>query len=367
MTIARPRRLALLLTALPWAASAQYLGNFDAVNTTGKTAHGFEIELEGLSSADITDTFGGLNRGFATTVERYGAPRIEDYVGGVRVIYSASFDAASGHWLAPGGTFAGQVASIGTPSALNFQTPGDNCWSGGGINYAISTPCDHFGVGIARNPTRTTYSWLVDDGVTPGGLAKAALNLPAPAMVVLPPAQPAAPPVVQARVEAPPPPEPPQGVEPQFGTAIWVKVYTTEVEHALGLEQLMQAPLLAHGARLRAAADGTEIEWQLLQKDPGNPDSGVIEEGGPVAGKNHAVLRRYEFFEFTGSYDAETHEAKFAAGFGDSRPGPGDVGAFIGAQNAQLNLAPVPEPASGALWLAGLGTLGWTIRRRRPR
>ena len=56
-------------------ASAQFLGNFDAINNTGKTARGFEIELEGLTSVDISDTFGGANRGFPTTVERYGAPQ----------------------------------------------------------------------------------------------------------------------------------------------------------------------------------------------------------------------------------------------------------------------------------------------------
>ena len=69
MITAHPRRLALLLAALPWAASAQYLGNFDAVNNTGRTAHGFEIELEGLSSADITDE--------ASAIERLGlCPRL---------------------------------------------------------------------------------------------------------------------------------------------------------------------------------------------------------------------------------------------------------------------------------------------------
>jgi hypothetical protein len=50
------------------------LGNFDVVNDTGKTAHGFEIDLEGISVSDVHDTFGGGGRGFPPTVERYGAP-----------------------------------------------------------------------------------------------------------------------------------------------------------------------------------------------------------------------------------------------------------------------------------------------------
>ncbi len=363
--------LAITLLALPAAGFAQYLGNFDAINNTGKVARGFEIELEGLSSADITDTFGGAGRGFPTSVERYGAPTIVDYAGGVRVIYSATYDSVLGRWNAPGGTF--QNISVGTPSAVGFQTPGDNCWSGGGIGYSAATPCDHFGVGTSRNPTRTSYNWLVEDPAAPGTTTRATLNLPAPVWAVQPAPQPAAPPVVVAVIEAPPLPEPVEG-EPQFGTAIWAKVFTTEVEQGVGLEGLMRGNLMAQGLHLDRRADGTEIEWQLLQKDPGNPNSGILENGGlaPIGENAHAVIRRYEFYEFAGAYKAADHEALFADGFGDSNPNPGpngfgqpgsDVGAFIGAQNAQINLA-VPEPQTWALMLAGLGLLGALVRRR---
>ena len=123
----------------PGIGSAQFLGNFDAINNTGKTAHGFQIDLEGLSPADISDTFGGTGRGFPTTVERYGAPSIVPYASGVSVIYQAHYDSGSGNWLAPDGTPFG-VPSVGTPPAVTFQTPGDNCWSGGGIGYGAGTP-----------------------------------------------------------------------------------------------------------------------------------------------------------------------------------------------------------------------------------
>ena len=59
--------LAASLALAPVTGSASvigFLGNFDVINDTGHTAHGFEIELEGLHVEDITDTFGGLNRGF---------------------------------------------------------------------------------------------------------------------------------------------------------------------------------------------------------------------------------------------------------------------------------------------------------------
>lgn len=92
------------------SASASFfgmLGNFDVVNDTGKIAHGFEIELEGLSRNQITDTFGGPDRGFptgtgfdpATSVVHYGSPTITEYrdpvtnaVLGTRVRYVSAFD-----------------------------------------------------------------------------------------------------------------------------------------------------------------------------------------------------------------------------------------------------------------------------------
>ena len=92
----RRTRLAIAISILAGAvagsapaSAAVYgmLGNFDVVNDTGKTAHGFEIELEGLHSYEITDTFGGPGRGFPTgtgfdprtSVVRYGSPTISEH------------------------------------------------------------------------------------------------------------------------------------------------------------------------------------------------------------------------------------------------------------------------------------------------
>ncbi|MFO1194745.1 MAG: PEP-CTERM sorting domain-containing protein [Rhodoferax sp.] len=361
--------LALALTAWPIAGSAGvigFLGNFDVVNDTGKTAHGFEIELEGLHVEDITDTFGGAGRGFpsgrgfdpSTSVQRYGAPSITEYVNGAvfgtRVTYYGIYSGGSWDYGTP------DVSTL--PSGV-FATPGDNCWSGGGLGYGAATPCDHFGVGTTRNATRTTYSWLTESA--PGVLTSAngVVALPAPAWQVIPAplvvGQPPAPPVVQALIEAPAPRN-----EAQFGDAIWVKVFTTELEHPAALEDLIGGNPVVDNAR-------TEIEWQLLQKDPGNPNSGQLESGyGVPVGPNAAsIVRRYEFYKFAGSYKEEDHEVQFADGFGDSNPGPGDVGTYIGAQNgaANLNIAAVPEPETYAMLLAGLGlvfTLAGRSRRR---
>ena len=348
------RALAALLFA-PLLARAQVigtLGNFDVVNNTGHEAHGFEIELEGLHLSDITDTFGGAGRGFPSTVERYGAPLVTSYVNGsvfgVRVTYQASF--AAGVW------------STGTPSGV-FSTPGESCWSGGGIAYGPSTPCDHFGVGNTGSPTKTTYSWLVEATPGTGVLSPVAASLPAPQWQVTPAPVVGAPPVVVARIQAPKPPETP---EPQFGTPVWVKVYSTELEDKVSLEDL-----LGGNAKVEQAKSHTEIEWQLLQTDPGNPAAGALENGGgaEVGAGKEAVLRRYEFFAYTGAFDPETHEAKPV--LGDSHPADGELGDFLGAQNVALNLngnpvGVVPEAPQASLLALGLAVLAaWRRRQLR--
>lgn len=361
-----------LLAALPLPGHASVigvLGNFDVINDTNTTAHGFEIELEGLHIEDISSTFGGTGRSFpsgrgfdpSTSVVRYGAPNIEEYVNGdvfgTRVTYFGLYDAASNSW------------DYGTPSG-SFITPGDNCWSGGGVGYGASTPCDHFGVSTTRNATATRYSWLLETA-TPGQLTNGVVTLPAPVWQVLP-AVGNAPQQVVAQIRAPEPVEIP-AAEPQFGEAVWVKVFTTEVEYEVELEAL-----IGGNALIEQAKSNTEIEWQLLQIEPGKPDSGKLESGYgiPVGPDAASIVRRYEFYQYSGDYDAENHQALVGS---DSHPNhpdlagydpgaPIELGAYMGAQNAAVNLdvaAPVPEPESYAMMLAGLACIGAVARRRR--
>ena len=355
------KRTALLAALMaPGMASAGIFGslsNFDVVNDTDKTAHGFEIELEGLHSSDITDTFGGAGRGFPTTVERYGAPSISEYLTGsvfcVKVTYMGSF--AGGAW------------DVGTPSGV-FTTPGESCWTGGGIGYGPSTPCDHIGVGHLGNATKTTYSWLVESTPGASSLTSVVASLPAPQWSVTPApvviGQPPAPPVVVARIQAPAPIV--NESEPQFGTPIWAKVYTTELESQVELEELV-----GNNAKIQQAKAHTEIEWQLLQTDPGNPQAGQLENGGlaAIGEKAESVIRRYEFFKYIGAVNPVDNEAQPM--FGDSNPDPSEIGTFIGAQNAGINLnpalAPVPEPETYAMLLAGLGVIGLRVKRKGRR
>src|SRR5260370_4398236 len=79
--------LALLTAGRP--ASGQTLSgtlsNFDVFNQTGQESHGFEIELDGITSQDIASTFGG-------TYIRYGDPKKVDFPGGVLIRYASPYD-----------------------------------------------------------------------------------------------------------------------------------------------------------------------------------------------------------------------------------------------------------------------------------
>lgn len=90
-------------------------------------------------------------------------------------------------------------------------------------------------------------------------------------------------------------------------------------------------------------------------------------------------MRRYEFYKYAGQYDdfdpqnpqkQYDHHAIFGVGDSDSLPGIGDLGNYLGAQNAAANLnvaaaVNVAEPATGALLMMGLGMLCAVSGRRR--
>lgn len=344
---------ALATALLPGVAGATAtfgsLANFDVVNDTGHTAHGFEIELEGISRSDVLDVF-GLNRNFGTPspgdVERYGLPTVGELLDGggavigVRITYAA--------------TFSGGVWSAGTASGV-FNTPGESCWSFGNVGYP-NVPCDHFGVSTRGNPTRTTYNWLLESG-TPGVLNGASVAIPAVAFA--PPAAPAAP--VVAVIQ-------PQRVDPLVpqNNAFWVKIVQTSLPEPVDLNELMGGhhPFENPGVAGLHDAPETEIEWQVLQ--PGFVDEvskAVDPKGDP------SVVIRYEFYKYLGQFDDEGLVDPLTEQIPVGNTLNEFVGNYVGEQIAGFNAvaAPVPEPQTWALMLSGIGVIGWLRRRRSMR
>ncbi len=301
------------------------LSNFDVFNDTGEETHGFEIELDGLSSSDVTFTFG-------SPYQRYGNPVVVDFAGGVYVRYESPYDAVN------------QVFAAATPKAPAVITPtqGHACWTGGSVDY-LTSGCEHFGVGLNGNPTNTVYRWLIADPNSPGALQPSGtkVSIPAPTWSVAPPAQPGAGPVVRAVIPA----EPPE-VQQQYGDAMWVKVFVTEAPDPIELHHLV-----TDDAAVPQEPGETEVEWVLLQKGPPDHPNNELANEGEVHGGNKSVTRRYEFYEYTGPYDPESHEAvcgggaaRQGQGGGCDVPGPGDLGNYIGAQMAAVNLDQLENP-----------------------
>lgn len=313
------------------------LSNFDVINDTGQICRGFEIELEGVSPADIAFTFG-------SPYIRYGDPKIVPTVTGSIVRYASSFG--------PNGW------AVGTPvPAAPFTTGGHQLYFpayGGDPNYE-TLGGEHFGVALNGNPVNTFYRWLLGDAA--GNLMAAGSNakIPAPVWSVQPPANPAAPAAVQAVV----PPLPKENPQDQFGEALWVKVFVTESHQPAELEHLLVGdPAVPDGSEPAEV----EVEWQLLQAGKNGMDE--VDSGlDDLAAGSESVTRRYEFYKYIGPYNPEDHEALVE----DATLHPEAVGEFLGGQNAALNLDPfaVPEPSTQFLMIvAAIGLAVGAYRMR---
>ena len=342
----------LIMAATSMTAEAQVFGslaNFDVVNDTGKTAHGFEIEIHDIHTSNITSIFGAANRW--PNMERYGAPIVSEFSDatgfGVRIRYQS---ANNGAW------------AVGTPSGTLPVNPADSCWPLGAKNYGPLYPCDHFGVSTNIATPNVKYSWLVE--TTPGAnsLALAEATVPNPVFTLTP----VAPILVQPPI-VPGQPVPPAVLQPQppivhvaiaapapnafeFGEPRWVKVTATGTLQDVAVEDLV-----AENAVIQKARTQTQLEWQLIQTDKGNPAAGQIDLTGVALDPGATgVVYRFEFYKYTGNRDAATNEAKVGPN-GDTPgidgPSPGDLGDFIVAQNAGINFDGV-IPAAPALPVA---------------
>ena len=312
--------------------------NFDAYNNTGQPVNGFELEADGISSNDITRIFGGIWVAGQPCVIRYCQGTAVDFPGGVYIRWTSPWDPNA------------QQFTLATPLPSGIVGAGESCWTLGlGARYPTAG-CEHFGISTLRNPTNIIYRWLVPDPNNPGQLIPYTGNtvpipnapppppvpvpIPHPIVNIIPPAQVGAAPAVAFEIHVPPPPPPPQPPPvPQFGDAQWVKVYKMELDREVDLNELL-------GGNPAVPEDPAQVEtqWKLLQYNPkSNGNSGVLHNQQLVGNGSHAVIRRYEHYKYTGTYDPLTHEALCILA-GCPSPSNGELGNIIGAQNAAVNL-----------------------------
>ena len=324
---------ALFTLAAPIAARAQTatiygsLGNFDVVNNAGQDAHGFEIELDGLQPADVIYTF---------SIQRYGVSTIVPTPTGVAVRWTSAWDATAQQFAA---TTIAHVA--GTPFVQGM------CYQWNGPTVYDPSGCEHFGVVQAANATRTTYRWLVADPVTAGALVPVdpPIAIAAPVYYMAPPVVVGAPPVLVAEVVAPEPPETPD----VFGDAQWMKVFKTELQREVGLDELLgDNPIVPQNAAQ------AEVAWEVVQASPatvnGKRNRTRTRNQGALSPATRSVVRRYEMYDYTGAYDPITHEA-LCADLTCTAPQAGELGDFISAQmtaaNVQADSVTVTKVGSG--------------------
>lgn len=303
--------------AVPLAAGAQVatvsgsLGNFDVINDTGHDAHGFEIDLDGLQPNDVNYTF---------SYQRYGSPRILQTATGVMLRYESAYDAPSGTFAqatvphVPGGPFGG------------------TCYMGG-ASYATAG-CEHFGVSLTANATRTVYRWLIEDPAAPGSLVPVdpPQAVAAPTYVIAPPAQVGGEPQLVAEVQAPEPAEAPE----LYGDAQWVKIFKTQLARDITLDELLTGnPVVPQDP------SQVEVGWDIIQTEPagagGNQRRQRKQNGSLLDPTTRAVIRRYELYRFTGTYDPITHEA-LCADLVCAAPSDGELGEMVSAQMTAANV-----------------------------
>ena len=264
---------------------------------------------------------------------RYGFGSATDFPGGVYVRWMSPYDPATGN----------HTACTPVPATLT-TVPGDSCWTLGMPGTYATAGCEHFGISAGySNPSKILYRWLVPDAANPGTLKRAGsdVSLYAPIWTALPPALPGLPPVVAAEIVVPPPPA------AQYGDAQWVKVYKTEIRRKVDLDELVGD----NPAIVPRDAAQVESSWDFVQAEPPGGRRGRNRAGhqGNAGNGNHAVVRRYEFYKYAGTYDPITHEA-LCADLVCKVPGPGEVGNAIGAQNAGSQ--PGPHLAWTRRWWA---------------
>lgn len=272
------------------------MSNFDTYNETDIDCYGAEIELEGIHIEDITRTF----------PSHYDVEDRTEYaeggIFGTRITYS-------GYNFSPSGYLPANTVGVSTNGHACVGTEG----------------CEHFGFSVTGvQPTAARFYWLDQSG---NRITTMPEPIPTPTWNYV--ANPGGQPLLRAAVEVP---EPAEVIE-QKPDSIWMKVFKTEIDRPVDLMEL-----LSDNGIIPDGIGETETEWELLEGGLGGQ-----EEEDEVGEDHYAVIRRYEYFEYTGAYDEEHEPITLFLDPGDLlEPPAGELGQFISANMVAANLA-APE------------------------
>ena len=333
--------LLFALAAAPTALKAQVTlfgtpSNFDVLNDTGKDAHGFEIQLDGITPADLAGVW---------TASRYPYT-VQTTTTGIVIHYASPF-------------INGQYTTTTVVPAVFAPTGGHSCV------FGAVQGCEHYGYYFSyfgKRPTLTVNRWLVDNPQNPGTLIAIpgqVVQIPVPVVAVFPPAAPGLAPVVVFQIPAPAPIVPPiPKPELQFGNAQWVKVLKNEVNHAVIVDDLLEdnpvVPVDGNAAQL-------ETPWKLLQFNPHSPNSGVLNSQANLGNGSRAVIRKYEFYKYSGPVSPLNNKALCGGDGLCTSPLGGELGDFIGNQMAAANVGlsgvTVVKTGNGSGTVSGAGKI----------
>lgn len=293
------------------------LSNFDTYYDNTQTpsidAYGAEIELEDIHSNDVQTTYpSNYNSSLTTDIS----------------------DLGNGHF----GTRI-RFDGYNFPGTSGFIAPNPNPPSTNGHACVGTAGCEHFGFSASVQPSAMRFFWLDQSGSRIGSTP---LTIPNPTWTYVPPAA-GVPARIQAAVVVPEPVE----VEAQLSDSLWMRIFVTETEVEVELDDLV-----SDGVLVPHEETETEIEWEFLE----GGEMFELDADVPEAGKS--IVRRYEYFKYTGPYSDE-HEPTAPPwdGVGDFPP---TAGAFIAANMVAVNFA-IPEPSTVLLALTSICL--WCFRR----
>ena len=288
------------------------LSNFDTYYDNTETpsidAYGAEIELEDIHMSDVQTTY----------PSHYSSSVASDIS-----------DLGNGHF----GTRI-RFDGYNFPGTPGYIAPHPNPPSTNGHACVGTAGCEHFGFSASVQPTAMRFFWLDQSG---NRIGSAPLTIPNPTWTYVPPAG-GVPARIQAAVVVPEPVE----VEPQLPDSLWMRIFVTETEVEVELDDLVSDGVLV-------PHEETEIEWEFLE----GGEVFELEADVPEAGKS--IVRRYEYFKYTGPYSDE-HEPTAPPwdGVGDFPPTAGSLHRRQHGRGELCHSRTVDGPAGvDEYWLAG--------------